>query len=265
MDRFSQVKRFRENVISDIRDNFESKEAPRTLERTLKTPEDSKKLLMRLFPEEARENLCLLTQSLPLNTPYRARALIGAMEKGTRHAHDFIIEKTEEGVSLFFVDPEHHVGENNWRRPPVGNIATAYLPADKSKQPDIAIIRFRTPELVKKKGIATLKLEPQYGHARELIERDGIPQFLEDIPEEILFRAAVKHGSHGKDGKMLVQSRYIDGRDANLFLDGAPSASVLEGKIASQQAILKTFIKLLREEEFNPILERRGAAEQTKT
>ena len=98
-----KLKRIKENIVPDILDNIRHKTPPRTIERTFEKPEDAMPLLERLCPENIRGPLRDLTQNLARDVRYRARALVGHAEDGTKHPHDFVIEKSEYDILVLLI------------------------------------------------------------------------------------------------------------------------------------------------------------------
>lgn len=249
-----KARRLIQNVPFDLRDNLPSTRQPTAVERAFTRPEESAAILARLFPDADRRELWSQARTLPEHVELRARTAVGDTEKKTRHPHDFIIEKNSRGTAFTFIDPEHYVGTRNFFRPPIGNLMRAFLPANLHDAPSVAIVRFRTPKIAEENPYI-LKMREQFDHSRDLIERDGLPDFLERFPEEILFRAVVRQASLKDVGKMLVQSRYVNERQEERFLQGLQGADVLEGKIQSQQAIIHRFSQLLRDGAFEELTE----------
>lgn len=248
-----KLQRIKNSGIPDILDNFARKNAPPISERTFETPEESAPVLERLCPEKIRAQLRELTTDFEDGVTYRARTSVGHAEDGTKHPHDFVIEKMGGTTSFYFVDPEHFVGQRNMRRPSISNLMTLRLKSDSSDLPEIAITRFRTKSLADS-NITELKMEKQLGHARTLIQSRGVPVFLENNPQEVTFRTVVT------PKEALAQSRYVGESDLETFLRGADSAWALEGKLVSQQAILKSFVQLLQNGEFERVKEKRLTA-----
>ena len=246
----STLKRIRENVVPDTLDNIASQNAPPSFERAYEEPEDAAPVLDRLFPKDSRAALRSLTKEMVPGVTYRSRVLAGK-NRETKHPHDFVIEKSDSATSFYFVDPEHYVGERQVRRPSIGNLVAMKLHDAPTSLPEVAILRFRTHSLVEDDR-KELKMTRQLEHARELLPRNGVPSFLDNTREEITFRTVV-NAERG-----VVQSRYVgDTWGLELFLEGASSASVLEGKVASQQAIVQSFVSQLEKNAFQPVEDKR--------
>lgn len=231
------VRRVR-GLASDVRDNFARDAAP-VLERRGKHAE----LREALIPAEAREALVKAGRELPQGVWHSAVTLAGSSEKKTRHPHLFAVLPLGSAVEAYFVDPEHEVGRRNLLRPKVANIVALSL--YEGRPDEIAILRYRTvrgndamqtmhPNIVG--GVDNLR--GQLKIARDLIERDGIPQELIGIEEEITFRLVVR------DDRALLQSRYASPQQMRAALEGEFSGT-LEVKRVAQQRILERMARLV--------------------
>jgi len=231
----------RKNVIPDISDNLSSRE-PLFIEGV---GEQGKKLLERMIPKEKREQLLVMIRDFEEHSSYQTTTLVGEKKKRTQHPHLFVIERGDNHIQLFFVDPEHNVGKQNTLRPRIGNLMSLKI-YEGNSEPELAILRFRTPE-IEDKDITLLKIQPQLEAARALIENEGVPQFLEDFREEILFRIVVRHD------KSVLQARYTKEQGLKSFLEGGKGSSALEGKVDSQNAIIDRFVRFLEEKKFKKV------------
>lgn len=251
-----QIPRIRKNVIPDIMDNMPSRKAPPTVEKNFESVSEASPVLERLCPHEARQALRSLTSEFEEGATYRARTTVGSLEDGTKHPHDFVLEKHGGDLCLYFVDPEHFVGERNLRRPSISNLMALRLPVGGS-EPSVAVARFRT-QTIAATDIAELKMERQLAHARQLIDNDGLPEPLRSHERDVLFRLLAT------PQRALLQSRYVGTSfGMELLLEGARSAPVLEGKVDSQRAIIESFLQLLRAGEFKSVTEKRAKREDS--
>ncbi len=254
---FGKAGKIRSNIIPDILENFD-RGAPPAFERTRNSPHEGQKALDLLCPPELREKIARLTEGMESGV-YRARIIAGSKEKETSHPHDFIIEKDEKGVTLLFLDPEHHIGTRSSRRswvenltklestlrPPVGNLMMLNLPQDASLE--VAITRYRTEGVAKTNQHVVTNMEAQYQGAQNLIENKGIPGFLHGHKDAVLFRALVTEET------MTLQARGIEEADADSFFSGTPATALLKGKIEAQRGLLHRFLKLLEEGQFEKL------------
>jgi len=244
---FGKIRQIRQSGIADVKDNIETAAPPRELELTFDGENGAGPVLDRLCPEKLGEALRALTEELPQGITYRARTSAGRSESGTKHVHDFVIEKSESTTSLYFLDPEHYVGKQNLLRPSIANLMSMELSQQTGTLPKVAILRFRT-QLLAASDRTALKMDEQLNIARGLVSNDALPEFLKNTPQEIVFRTVIN------EDKGIVQSRYVDNEwGLELFLKGASSAPSLEGRVVSQQAILQRFVRLLEEKKFEPI------------
>lgn len=234
----TQVERFIKSGIPDFLDNVQRQFEPEVVEQDSYANE---KMLERLLPQEAREQLLALSENFERGQDYRAVILVGKKENGTLHPHLFVIQRTEKGIELFFVDPEHNVGKHNLLRPKIENLITMKVPQGSEAHSELAILRFRTNNI---KDVTLLKLQPQLEAARTLIDNDGVPQILQEYKNDITLRIVIK------EGKTITQSRYTSKKELESFLAGKQGSFALEGKVQSQQAILKRFVEYLQEDKF---------------
>lgn len=247
-----KLRRIRDNVLPDTMDNFGREKAPNAAERIFTSPEEARAVLDRLCPKESLDAIRHLTEHFEVGHTQRARTVVGDAESGTRHPHDFVIEKDEMGTSLYFVDPEHYVGERNMRRPSISNLMALRIPKEDTSLPGVVITRFRTASLAASDR-TELKMDNQLVHARELFHTQGVPTFLAATLNEIVFRTMIT------EERGIVQSRYVGTTFAlEMFLDGNKSAYALEGKVTAQNAVLESFVRLLQEGAFEDFAEKKS-------
>ena len=242
--------RFVQNIVPDLKDNLESGKPPIEVVEKLDTPADAAPLAERFLPSEMRRQLESETADLELGE-YRARVAVGSAEDGTRHPHDYIIEKEASSLTLYFVDPEHQMGKSKNKSPvhfprkgdfrPKTSTLIGIKMTDGDEIPVISIIRYRAAAIT---DSHLLKMEPQLEMVKSLLETGEIPEVLAGKENEITFRLNMR-----KDG-LLVQSRYASPEELELFLQGKPSAAVLEGKVHSSNVIMRHFLNHLESKRF---------------
>ncbi len=245
--------RFVKNVIPDLRDNFESKEPPTLVVEKIKDPVEAVPLVERLLPKQIREGLVEEVSRLAPGQ-YRARVSVGSQEEGTRHPHDFIVDKVGDRTKLYFIDPEHQMGKSKKKsslplprkgdlRPKISTLIGIKL-SQSGGIPELSIIRFRAAAIT---DPHLLKMGPQFELAKQLLETGDLPELLRGKENEITFRVNVRPDT------LLAQSRYASPSDVSGFLRGEKTATALEGKIYSSTIIMGHFLKHLKEGQFQVV------------
>jgi hypothetical protein len=156
------------------------------------------------------------------------------------HPHTFLAEKSEAGINLFFIDPEHNVGTQNFLRPKISNLIGINL-RDSYENSQFSVIRFNVNGLTPDQ----LKLQQQFTAARELLTA-GQPAMLNDLPQNILFQAGAEKG------KAYLHARYTNENKAQKFLKGGDGSRALRGKIKANTVIINRLIGFLAEGNFKP-------------
>jgi hypothetical protein len=239
------------NYIPDLRDNFRTDMPPPIATEALRNPLEAMPLVERLMPREERAALEAAARSLEPGE-YRARIAVGSVEKGTRHPHDFVLDREDGSTSLYFVDPEHQMGKSTNRgfllrngdlRPKMSNLVAVRLAAD-SVIPDISVLRYRAVAL---SDPHLLKMGSQLEVAKLMLADTEIPEILREKENEITYRLNVRPDS------MLIQSRYASTDDLHRFLQGGVSAKALEGKLHSYRVIMRHFLTHMAAGRFEPL------------
>ena len=91
--------RFVQNVVPDLRDNLKSKEAPYIASERIENAIDAAPLVDRLLLSETRQQLERDIMDFETGE-YRARVAVGSAEEGTRHPHDYIINKSHTDTTF---------------------------------------------------------------------------------------------------------------------------------------------------------------------
>lgn len=242
------------NYIPDLRDNIPHKEAPPLVERAVSSPEQITPLLERLFTHEGENILAKLSSEMerfPEGT-YRARIIVGTVEKASRHPHDFVLDVGSDAKSLYFVDPEHQTGRQKGKgilprdgdlRPKMTTLLGVRFSSDNAV-PDISILRFRAAAIL---DPHLLKMAPQLEMARRLLQTGAVPEEIRGRENEITFRLNIR------EDNMLAQSRYADKQDLSRLLSGEKSVPALEGKARSYGIIMNHFLEHFRAGKFVPL------------
>ena len=95
-----------------------------------------------------------------------------------------------------------------------------------------SIVRFRTATI---EDPYLLKMAQQFEEAQKLLDRRGLPPFLQDKENEVTFRLEVR------PDHLEVQSRYATGEQLEQFLEGNVDTTELRGKVWSYAQILEHF------------------------
>jgi hypothetical protein len=246
----SGPERFIQNIVPDLRDNMSSEKAPVFATKTIESIEDALPLVERFLPNGVKEQFLRETSEFEPGE-YRARVAVGSAEEGTRHPHDYVVQKGDTDLTLYFVDPEHQMGMSKKRsripiprkgdmRPKISTLIGMRMSED-TPIPDISMIRYRAAAIT---DPHLLKMGPQFEVAKELFATGTIPEILRGKENEVTFRLNVR------PEELIVQSRYAHHEELMRFLEGKISAPTLEGKLHSYGAILRQFLKHLRENRF---------------
>jgi hypothetical protein len=169
---------------------------------------------------------------------------VGHVSEGTSHLHFFIVDRTENGATLLFVDSEAYINQGKRQkgqllregdlRPQVCNLMAVHM-KDGETQPDIAMTRFRTEKI---KNPADLSFDALLQVTRNLFRNKGIPPALAGLQnEEVVFRLVLAPSA---DAPLLVQTRDTgDMAGLRLFLQGRSLGSpLLRGQVRSAAALL---------------------------
>jgi hypothetical protein len=169
---------------------------------------------------------------------------VGHVSEGTSHLHFFIVDRTEDGATLLFVDSEAYINQGKRQkgqllregdlRPQVCNLMAVHM-KDAETQPDIAMTRFRTEKI---KNPADLSFDALLQVTRNLFRNKGIPPALAELQnEEVVFRLML---SSSTSTPLLVQTRDTnDVAGLRLFLQGRSLGSpMLRGQVRSAAALL---------------------------
>ena len=253
LDRFSMFsKKAVQNYLPDMLENIPTNNAPSSAVESIESPEEAERLIESFLPSELRSAILEQVRSLPTGEN-RARIAVGKKEDGTRHPHDYVIDKGSEGVSLYFVDPEHQMGKSKSSkgslpirksdlRPKVGNLIALHF-NDSEHVPAVSILRFRTASI---EDYHVLKMTQQLKEAKTLLEREPgeLPDFLAQSPNEITFHLEIRPDA------MFVQSRFATPEQLELFLHGEAVTEGLKGKFSSYRQIMEHFLKHLEANRF---------------
>lgn len=242
----SKTKKVLENIIPDIRDNFEANNIPKHAEKELLSLEERAALEKKLFTfkgidilDKASEKMLKLEAG-----KYICRTVVGAVNQGTRHPHDFIIESNEKNVTYYFIDPEHNMGKQKRKsilprpgdiRPHVSTLVSLCIPKN-GDEAEVSMLRFRTGFIEDK---SLLKMSTQSDIARQIANTGSLPEMLQENKKEITFYLKLDKN------KAEIVSRYVSEEDLLKALDGEKSSRPIEGKITSFQHIINRGLTLL--------------------
>lgn len=256
--------RLRRDYIPALRERFEARKDPLDVERTLSVPE-AEKFAQSLISSEVQKLIADFTADLAEGN-YRTREVAGEPGDGTRHVHDFVIEKSAADTQLFYVDPEHSMGKNKNSNilgiPRIGDLrprvnvlyAVRVLPGDLI--PEIELLRYRaaaippeSPEL--NKPGAQLEM------AELLLESGELPSVVKKQEKQITFRLSLRKNNE-REYKSLIQARETSGTEhiKNIIEhlikgEAVSSRDPIEGQLRRFKAIMRThFPRLLKENRF---------------
>jgi hypothetical protein len=244
-----ESRRFLNNIVPDLRDNFRTEEPPLSLTQKFEDTGEYVHFIDSVFPHDTRKQLWEQLSTFKEGT-HRARIKAGNLKQGTAHPHDYIIDKKREEISFYFIDPEHQLGKSKQKgmfpirtgdiRPKVSSLIGIKMTSG-SDMPEISTIRFRTETI---EDTQKLKMEAQLQIARGMLKTGETPEILKGKEEEITFRMVIGEGS------VLVESRYVNQEDLKKFIKGESSAKALEGKKDSFRAVMGQFIKYSKDGSF---------------
>ncbi|MES2014523.1 MAG: hypothetical protein V4437_01775 [Patescibacteria group bacterium] len=255
MSRYS-ADRFVESGIPDLRDNLEAKKAPAMAVQEAGPFANTYKLMERFAPRALQEELLQATAALP-NGRHRARLKAGAAEDGTKHVHDYIVDKDETGVAFYFVDPEHMMGANKKRskiklprksdfKPKITNLLGIRINTDPAVSSDFFALRFRTDAF---ENHQLFKSDHMLEVAEQVLKTGEIPEMLKGHENEIIWRLSVQ------SDKAVAQGRYADTKDLTRFLRGETPTAMLRGRIKTQRVLVNRFLRHTQNSTFTPIEE----------
>lgn len=247
--------RFFRNVVPDLLDNIPSKKGPSVAVEGIESPDQARPLTERIVPAELRDALASHVEHLPEGMSL-ARVVVGSVEDGTRHPHDYVIKKTAEDATYYFVDPEHQMGKSKKAtngpqirkgdlRPKIGNLLALRLKHG-SEVPELSILRFRAGAI---QDPHVLKMSRQLEEAKKLLDTDALPSFLDGIENDVTFRLQVSLTG------MRAESRYATPEELEQFLHGLTDNASLKGKLWSHEQIMRHFLKHLEAGRFKPVAE----------
>lgn len=251
------ARKIHETVMWDFADAVPSTHPPLKVEAPLPSNVSQLPIVESIFnplndSEGFQMRLWEKAKALPPGS-YATRDYAGHAEEGTAHSHYFVIDRTDTGATLMFVDPEHYLNRSPRRgkilrtgdiRPQVCNLMAVRF-HEGQVTPDIAITRFRTAKLV---DPVQVTFDTQLGEARNLFENQGIPKVIIDHQEEIILRLVVEPSANKP---MILQSRYTDRpEDLQKFLTTGRGFSFLRGKARSSWGIMGEFSAHLARNEF---------------
>ncbi len=236
-----KLEKLTDNIIPDLRDNFPNLSKIKSWEVNDTEPASPSvdKMREKFLSRGQHQELVSLSKSVfESGKLYEYTWLVGQKSQKTLHPHTFLGEKSEKGANLFFLDPEHNVGNHNFFRPKISNLISMHL-GENYEDSQINIIRFNIQGLAPEQ----LKLQRQFLAAKELLNQEK-PTMIKDLPENILFQAVVK------DHQALLSARYTNEQKAQDFLRGGHGSRALRGKIKANTIIINRLINFLRAGKF---------------
>ncbi len=235
-----KIEKFANNVIPDLRDNFPRLSRLKSWEASdsESDPTAASRVKQKFLSREQHDQFLSALEFAQEGELYEHTWLVGSKEAKTLHPHTFLAEKGTEGFNLFFIDPEHNVGNQNFFRPKISNLISMRVAEDYSES-EINIIRFNVDGIPPEQ----LKLQQQFMAARELLEK-GEASLLAGHSENILFQAMLKPES------AMIHARYTNERKAADFLAGGHGSRALRGKVKANEAILNRFVNYLQAGKF---------------
>lgn len=191
--------RIARNYLPGIRERLPADKVPPFADLNLSLSE-VQQFCESLITPKTRAALDTHISQLPYGI-HRVREIAGTPEDGTRHTHDFVIVKSKGYVELFFIDPEHAMGQSINRkhlpgikisiprrgdlRPQVNIIYGTRL-YDGDSIPDLAILRYRAsaiPENQKSMHKPSTQLEM----AHDMLTNGNLPQIMNGKEDEVTF------------------------------------------------------------------------------
>jgi len=127
------ITKFTENILPDVRDNFPQLSQLRSWETSSseQDPQAIERVKAKFISEDQHRQLLSALQLLPPeNQLLECLWFVGKQEKGSKHPHVFLVERTGEDFNLFFIDPEHNVSSKNFLRPKISNLIAMRLKPD---------------------------------------------------------------------------------------------------------------------------------------
>jgi hypothetical protein len=255
-----KFERIPRNYVPDVLDKIPTSQPPARAVVGIESPEEAAPFLKKILPADLQESLMSQAALLPEGTN-RARVAVGKQEEGTRHPHDYIIEKDNGETTFYFIDPEHQMGKTKRAkgnlmaikgelRPKIGNLLALRFSQDGSA-PDISILRFRANNI---DDSHIMKMSQQFEEAKKLLGSEEVPEFLSGIERDITFRLEVRAKS------MSVQSRYATSEQLDGLLHGFIDTQALKGKVWAYAEIFKHFVQHMEAGHFQMISEPKAAA-----
>lgn len=242
------------SIIPDLRDNIPTSEAPASATQESGPFTNTLRLSERLFPTDIRQGLIEKTELLA-DGRYRARLKAGNKEKGTTHIHDYILDKTGPERRFSFVDAEHLMGGSKNPgllprvadfRPRVVNLLSVTLSDDPSTV-NMTALRFRTEALSENRRL--FKAENLLSELESMVASNDLPAILAGHENEVVYYL------HLQNGMAKVQARYASEPELKAYLRGETDSEMLRGRVTTQKAIIKKFLRYLGEDKFKPIKE----------
>jgi len=237
--------------VREVAENLEGLRAPIHTEHLL----DADKILEALIPESVRKTLIEGSADFLHGEMYEHLEIVGRPEDGRVHPHEFLIRRvSDDALEIFFVDPEHTIGRDNLLVPAVNNLMTARIYAD-GRDPEVAVLRHKTERLVAEHPLhgGLEKINYQTQAAQKLLDRDGIPEYLESFQDQILFRLVVKREQKNDRRPKLgiVQSIFSTPQDLQRFFDNNLKPNdAIDHKMQVERIIFERFARYMREGRF---------------
>lgn len=239
------------NGATDILDNVPTTLPPAKVER----PHESTRanaLAHNFFSPELQSEARASTESLPEGY-HLAHLIAGSKKEGTLHAHDYIIKKDAEGVTLLYVDAEHTMGKGKRDgvlprmgdiRPKIANLLALRIPSGDGSL-EAVCLRYRTERL--EQDSEFFMPHRQLALLEEMLREQTLPESLRSKEEEIVFRVQIGTTTN------LVQSRYTSRKDLETLLTGRANTPFLRGKTEAYGTIAGKFAKHMRDGKFKPM------------
>lgn len=239
------------NGVTDILDNVPTTHAPILIERSHESV-NPVPLTERFFSQELQSEARMSAESFS-DGYHLAHLIAGSKKEGTLHAHDYIIKKDGEGITLLYVDAEHTMGRGKREsllprmgdiRPKIANLLALRIPTN-GGQPEALCLRYRTERLDQDSEF--FMPHQQLALLEELLETGELPGALRKKEQEIVFRVHI-----GKE-RSLVQSRYTSQGDIEALFKGSAGTPFLRGKAQAYGTIASKFARHARDGKFKPM------------
>lgn len=231
----------------EVAENLEGLRAPIHIEPNM----IADKLIEKIIPQHVQRKLIEGSTHFEIGAMYEHNEIVGRKSDGRVHPHEFMARKIDDNtLELFFVDPEHNIGKDSQFIPAVSNMMSARIYVD-GRDPEFAILRHKTERVVAEhplKGLV-VKLSHQSRAAQQLLGRDGIPEYLNDFQDQILFRLVIKRerASDRRPRFGLVQSIFSTPRELSQLLDeNLKPNGALEHKLDVEQIIFERFAEYMQ-------------------